>query len=369
MAASLAARRTADRVNYLNVGLMVVSCLAAYVFPFELFLFSYAVLGPLHYLTEISWLHDRKYFAATTSPQQTWQPQRYWVAVAVLTAGVMLYGVIAERVLKQTVSPVWEIGLFYFVFITAGLLIFARRKMTGAVLVAFAALSAFFFSGSRDFALVAFFLVTIVHVLVFTAAFILYGALKSKSRSGMLSLVVFGACTVSFFVFVPAALGATVGEYVRHSYASFQTLNAELIRIFSLGTGTSLSEIYDSTAGLIIMRFVAFAYTYHYLNWFSKTSIIKWHRITQARTAIIAVLWMSSLAVYAYSYDLGMIALYFLSVLHVMLEFPLNHQTFAGIGKELYALAGAFGSRLRPAAAGSARGLPSGLGKSRRSRR
>jgi hypothetical protein len=34
-----------------------------------------------------------------------------------------------------------------------------------------------------------------------------------------------------------------------------------------------------------------------------------------------------------------MIALYFLSVLHVMLEFPLNYQTFAGIGRELQAFA------------------------------
>jgi hypothetical protein len=49
-------KQTADTVNYVNAGLMVLSCLAAYVFPFELFLFSYAVLGPLHYLTEISWL-------------------------------------------------------------------------------------------------------------------------------------------------------------------------------------------------------------------------------------------------------------------------------------------------------------------------
>jgi hypothetical protein len=53
---------TTTQINYLNIGLMIVSCLLAFRFPFELFLFSYAILGPLHYLTEISWLHDRKYF-------------------------------------------------------------------------------------------------------------------------------------------------------------------------------------------------------------------------------------------------------------------------------------------------------------------
>lgn len=50
------------QINYLNIGLMLVSLAAAMTLPFEVFLFSYAVLGPLHYLTEISWLHDRRYF-------------------------------------------------------------------------------------------------------------------------------------------------------------------------------------------------------------------------------------------------------------------------------------------------------------------
>ena len=49
-------------VDLINIGLMIISCIAAYLLPFELFLFSYAILGPLHYLTEISWLHRRDYF-------------------------------------------------------------------------------------------------------------------------------------------------------------------------------------------------------------------------------------------------------------------------------------------------------------------
>ena len=42
------------QVNLLNIWLMVASLCAALIVPFELFLFSYAVLGPLHYLTELS---------------------------------------------------------------------------------------------------------------------------------------------------------------------------------------------------------------------------------------------------------------------------------------------------------------------------
>jgi len=34
----------------------------AYLMRFELLAARYVVLGPAHYATEISWLHDRKYF-------------------------------------------------------------------------------------------------------------------------------------------------------------------------------------------------------------------------------------------------------------------------------------------------------------------
>src|SRR5208337_5106838 len=61
----------ADNVNYLNIGLMVLSAVLALRYPFELFLISYAVLGPLHYLTEISWLHDRQFF---TPRKADWAP-------------------------------------------------------------------------------------------------------------------------------------------------------------------------------------------------------------------------------------------------------------------------------------------------------
>jgi hypothetical protein len=314
---------------------MLLSCFAAYIIPFELFLFSYAVLGPLHYLTEISWLHDRNYFVEKERDNRI---RFAWLILVLVTLAVMLYGMFSEKILHQNLSPVWEIGLFYLVFVTALLLIFVRRITTGMVLIVLALTALFFTSSSRYYALTAFFLITIIHVFVFTAAFIFYGALKGRSRSGILSLVVFMICVVSFFVFTPRETLFDTGEFVKNSYGSFSTLNAELIKFFDLGSGTSLKEIYDSKAGLIVMRLIAFAYTYHYLNWFSKTSIIKWHEISRVRTGLIIGLWIVSLGVYAYDYQVGMITLYFLSVLHVMLEFPLNHMTFAGIGKEIYGL-------------------------------
>ncbi|MBV8368555.1 MAG: hypothetical protein JO036_06415 [Candidatus Eremiobacteraeota bacterium] len=333
---------TADRVNYLNIGLMAASCGIAYVVPFELFLFSYAVLGPLHYLTEISWLHDRGYFVRTRRDAGAGRAARVWLGLVTLTIAVMMYGLLAEKLFAAKVSPAWEIGLVYMVFVTAALFVAGKNRVAAAAVVVLTILSLLLFNGTRAYGLIALLLVTIVHVFVFTAAFILFGALKSRSRSGVLSLAVFALCSVSFFVFAPDTFAWAGGDFVRSNYGSFQQLNAELIKIFNFGPGTSLYEIYDSPAGLTVMRLIAFAYTYHYLNWFSKTSIIKWHEVPKSRSIAIVGLWIVSLAIYAWNYQLGFVVLYFLSVLHVMLEFPLNHQSFAGIGRELSAM-------LRPA--------------------
>src|SRR5471030_2219723 len=51
-----------NRVNYYNIMAMLLAAGLAVVIPFELVLLSYAILGPAHYLTEISWLKGRQFF-------------------------------------------------------------------------------------------------------------------------------------------------------------------------------------------------------------------------------------------------------------------------------------------------------------------
>ena len=325
------------QVNYLNIALMMVSCLLAFWFPFELFLVSYAVLGPLHYLTEISWLHERKYFTDGKAGRNSKHPHKGWLVLVSVTMIALIVGFLAVEGSGAGVSPKWEITFFYAVFVTA-LMVAVLKNPKARIIIALTALALFIpLSLSRYYLVLAFFLVTIIHVLIFTAAFILYGALKGRSLSGILSLAVFLLCAVSFFIYAPA--GHAAGNYVQQSYRSFTALNVELLKLFRLGSGSNSSDVYQSQGGLMIMRLIAFAYTYHYLNWFSKTSIIKWHEVPKSRTIAIVAIWLGALAIYAYNYDTGMAVLYFMSILHVMLEFPLNHLTFAGIGKELYAMA------------------------------
>src|SRR5271170_1774704 len=53
-----------DRLHWVNAGLMLLCCALALKFPIELLVAAYAILGPAHYLTEISWLHEKKYFTS-----------------------------------------------------------------------------------------------------------------------------------------------------------------------------------------------------------------------------------------------------------------------------------------------------------------
>jgi hypothetical protein len=170
----------------------------------------------------------------------------------------------------------------------------------------------------------------------------LYGALKGRSPSGILALVVFAGCSASFILHRPSG-APEVDEYVRATYGLISDLNVRMADWLGMG---SLDEeaVFSSSAGVALMRFIAFAYTYHYLNWFSKTSIIQWHKIPVWWSVVNVVLWIGSVAVYAWDYRTGLLVLFSLSWLHVILEFPLDQRTFVGIGREL----GSITRQMRP---------------------
>lgn len=307
-------------VERVNCALMVAACIAAFVAPFHVFLAAYAILGPLHYLTQISWMHDRQYFA----PRPT--ARRWWLVLVGAAMVVLLYGYVSNDLLQRPVKPTLEIAMVYLVFATAAFLLFVRHAVNAVALTVAVAAGLALFSNARAYALLAYFIITIVHVLLFTAAFVLYGALKRRSVAALVSLGVFAACAASFFV-IPAQPLLAASPRIREMYDFFAPLNEQLNALFGFEGG-----VYE---GLPVMRLIAFAYTYHYLNWFSKTSVIGWHHVTRPRAVGIVVAWTAAVAIYAYDYAIGLSVLYVLSVLHVLLEFPLNHQTFAGIGTEL----------------------------------
>ena len=313
-------------VNYLNIGLMLISLVVAYIFPFELFLFSYAVLGPLHYLTEISWLDKKNYFIKSKDD------------IIILLVLVLLLTV--AKFDNTSLPNKFFASIVFSGFVYALILLFVENQRTKTFLIVAAFIISIVFNfnafHSLPFLIFAIWTPTIVHVFIFTGAFILFGALKSRSISGIVSLLIFIGCAVTFFVFAPDNFGLPVTEYGKSAYPLFGYLNTSLYKLFGFGTLQKTDiAFYTAPKAVAIMRFIAFAYTYHYLNWFSKTSVIKWNEVSKKRMTAIVVLWILAILLYVVSYRIGFYGLFLLSMLHVFLEFPLNHHTFIGIGKEV----------------------------------
>lgn len=313
-----------NTIHHFNTGLIILSCIIAYFIPFELFLFSYGILGPLHYLTEIGWLHKKNYFTKG----------KYDFLFLTLACIILVYwnysppkhyGFVADIILLSLLA---SIGL-----------VFIKDWLYRIILII---LSLLFISvannSSHYFTWIAIFLPTIIHVFIFTWAFMLYGVLKEKSWAGFISIITLIVCSIVLFAFQPTSLNYTVTPYVQNSYSLFSELNYQMVKVFNLENLTNVKEIFTSNAGFVTMRFIAFAYTYHYLNWFSKTSVIKWHLVPKKILIITLLLWIISISLYIYDYSLGLHVLFFLSFLHVFLEFPLNIVSFSGIGKELFSL-------------------------------
>jgi hypothetical protein len=312
-------------INYLNVALMLLSFGLAILLPFELFLFSYAVLGPLHYLTEINWLHERDYFMP--------RKRDFWLLAAL---GGAVFLLTLSHWLPRWGVPLSESGHQFIAARTHNLVIASlvisfvmmcvanARVRLGCIAVSLGLAAASGYA-SPSLVGVAIFIPTLVHVWLFTGLFLLTGALRGRHFSGYLAVATFAACSVGLFFIRRDYLGYPIGAYVQRIYAESELsfINANVFNLIGRPGG---SFAMNMPIGLSIQSFIAFAYTYHYLNWFSKTGVIGWHRVPKGRLLASVGVWLAAVGLYAYDYLVGLTVLLFLSLLHVFLEFPLNHR-------------------------------------------
>ncbi len=301
---------------------MLAALAIAFAVPFELFLFSYAILGPLHYLTEITWLHKRNYFT-------TAKFDFVWLGVLCVFATLFV-------VLFSEYANIANVLIFVAFFSALAMVLFSKFLYKLIFIVCATAIGAAIAESPPFFFVFAIFLPTLIHVFVFTGLFMISGAIKSKSIHGFAALFVFIACAALCFVFKPNFEWYKISAYAERNMveSGFVQVNQAIIYLLKLGANTR-DIVFNSAVGLGIMRFIAFAYTYHYLNWFSKTSVIKWHEVPKQWFVAVMVLWLASIGLYIYDYRTGLIALYFLSMLHVFLEFPLNYRSLQHIGESI----------------------------------
>lgn len=322
-------------IDKINFSLIIISFLLAFVLPFELFLFGYAVLGPLHYLTETNWIIDKNYFMANN----------YWKYIVGISA--FLYSLpyvislpFVKNILKDTTLQ-WMVikwsnytnVLLFLVFVNAFISVFVNKyKSLWISLLITLLFSAFTYTSDVYVLINGLLLPTIIHVYLFTILFMWYGVQKSKNSIGMFNILLVVLLPLSLLIIETNIFSYHFSDIVKDTYIqnNFHYLNANLAKL--LGVYDDLKFFFYEKIDLKIQIFITFAYIYHYLNWFSKTTIIGWHKqLTTKKSIVIVVVWLLILSCYVYNYRLGLVLSIFLSVLHVMLEFPLNMITMKSL--------------------------------------
>ncbi len=327
------------RIDMLNIGLIVISFILALVLPIRLFLFSYIILGPLHYLTEIGWLDKRNYFSKRKGDR--------WILVFLTVFLSVSYYFSALYMPDENTAPflrtIYELNnplagkLVFWAFGAALAMVFVKERIKRyLIILCVGLLSLLLHYIDPVLLLFGIFVPTIIHVSVFTMLFMIYGALKSNSRWGLLASFIFFAGWIGCFIFYknPSAITANMEDFQILLDSTFIHLGSSFSEFLGMRAPGS-DYLLLSKIGIQVQTLFAFCYTYHYLNWFSKTKVINWHEVSRNWLIATGILWIASITIYAIDYRVGFMALFFLSMLHVLLEFPLNHLSFYGIIQEL----------------------------------
>ena len=292
--------RTNDAIH---LGLMLFAFAAAYLVPFELLLLAYVVLGPVHYFTEISWLHDRSYFL----------PHRG------IAAALVILAIVAALIDNAS----WFGFAMWGALIVCAMLAATTSAAEGTLLFMIAiALAGIMYASDSSFAVVGILIPTLIHVSLFTLVFMTLGAWRSGSRVQALLVVVY-LVAIAVILLAPPTAEIRIASFAQVVKDYFGNVGPALSRLFGI-PGLKLDTRLTSL--------LAFVYTYHYLNWFIKADVIRWADIPRARLALLIAASAGSTALYFYDYAFGFTFLLALSLIHILLEFPLNSLAMRQLG-------------------------------------
>ena len=286
-----------------HLGLMLSALALTYLVPFELLLLAYVVLGPAHYATEISWLHDRKYFL----------PQR---GIAIGLAGIAVIAAIID-------NAAWFGFVMWSAFVVCALIAAATSAMQALLLFVVAgAVTLWMLGNGASLAVLGILLPTLIHVSLFTLVFMALGAYRSGQKMQWVLIALYLAA-IALILIAPPTAATVVPSFAKAANDYFANVAPALSRLFGV-PGLSLDNR--------LISLLAFIYTYHYLNWFIKAEVIRWADISRGRLAIVAAASAGSTALYFYDYAYGFSVLLALSLAHIVLEFPLNGLALRQLG-------------------------------------
>jgi hypothetical protein len=286
-----------------HLGLMLTALGLTYLVPFELLLLAYVVLGPAHYATEISWLHDRKYFL----------PQRS------IALGLALVAVVAALIDNAS----WFGFVMWAAFVVCVLLAAATTAAQSMVLTIVAmGLTLWMLAHGASLAVLGILLPTLIHVSLFTMVFMALGAYRSGATVQWVLLALYLAA-IALILIVPPSAATIIPSFGQAGQAYFANVAPALGRLLGIP---------DLQLDTRLVSLLAFVYTYHYLNWFIKAEVIHWNAMSKGRLALVVAVSAASTALYFYDYAFGFTVLLALSLAHIVLEFPLNGLALRQLG-------------------------------------
>jgi len=170
-------------------------------------------------------------------------------------------------------------------------------------------------------------------VSLFTLIFMLLGAYRAGSKAQAFLIVVY-LTAIALILAMPPLASMQVPAFAQVGQEYFGNVAPALGRLFGIA---------DLRLDTRLTSLLAFVYTYHYLNWFIKADVIRWADIPRTRWALVIAASAASTALYFYDYTFGFTVLLALSLVHIVLEFPLNslalRQLGAAIGQGVTQLA------------------------------
>lgn len=331
------------KVEWINIGLMILCAFGARFFPFELLVGSFLILGPAHYLTQISWMRDRNYFVASKQVG--------------LWGWMLPFGFLWVSALGMSSDPITPLLIFgilccfWMGYSWACLDPYASVsaklfKIFSVLAFAFLTSIAFYtlrvdmvFISSRPWLIFAIpfslgiLLPTVLHVFAFTAAFMLSGYRKSNEPVSLASFLVLlsGSILLMMWPMEPQEISSILSPTLNffNPLVELMTQHGMFNQWYKVSDSPSPQSLpYFSSQ---IASVLAFIYTYHYLNWFSKVEILRWNKMNRPRFIGVLACYVGVLSIMAFSFGTGLVLAIYLANVHMLLEIPLDMRVILGL--------------------------------------
>ena len=228
-----------------------------------MFFFSFIVLGPIHYLTEINWLKEKNFFVQDL--KTIW----LFVGVSLIISIPFLQKIELIRDFFQTIniqsSLLWlnkQFGyiLLFLLLFSIGLVQFSSKLKLFLFFILSLTLSVgVLYFNKTLFVIATFLITTIIHVYLFTLLFMIFGHKKNSTFYGKIGIVLMFLCPLIIIISKPNnpqsyVLSPYIVQSVYDSGVGLLNLKiAELLNLHSVGSFSVLSP-----NGVKIQTFIYF---------------------------------------------------------------------------------------------------------------